>query len=398
MVGSLAVPQLVLAGTKSVSQPRSALAAYPYADVRAAAQVDALNRIVWVARSYAFLVIPLLLIILAVAHLAAADDREGTRYRASALVVAAQTDLHRSELPRLGQAVFAGPLVSARVHSRLGVTDDPPLIPRHISMDPVPRSVVFHVEARAGDPGSAVAMANVAADVFVEEINRAARGAGTFLVQVRAEEPTARAQEAVAAPLRVLMTMTTAGILAIGGLALLTHVRRPLLMPAEASGVVGAPVLATFDLQSPMFKGHLRDLTPGPPADDRRINALVRTLARIDADTIVLEGNRASVDQRRALADVLTSATGPAGISIVADKAPNGRRAPVTLVVIREGTPAHQVTASLNASSRKVVGVVFLHQRAPGRPNSANRLGRKVFWLTSPLRREKASPSIGLPR
>ena len=321
---------------------------------------DALTRLAWAARQYAFIVVPLLVNVVTIAFLVTADDRRTQTYTAHAVVVATDLELHPDQLPRLAKSVFAGPTVAARVHTDLRLGEDvPSLIPERLTMEPVTDSVVLEVSGRAGDPTSAVAMANTAARVFSEELARA--GAGAFDVQIPAEEPLVASPEGLSMTALLVMTAIAGLILVMAILALLVRLRRPLLSEGDVVDALGTPVLGTVAL--PDRREDPRDVV----ASDRGVRALARTLAARGATAVVLRGDGDTLALRRPLAACLSEgvATELAVPSVPEEDMLGADAAARWVLVVRHGSSAVDAGRRLrDLPSSALLGVIFAR---PGR-------------------------------
>lgn len=334
-------------------------------DARQAVEVpgitsDAFTRLGWAARRYAFVVVPLLVNVVTIAFLVTADDRRTQTFTAKAIVVASDLELHPTQLPRLAKSVFAGPTVAARVHTQLRLDrDTPSLIPERITMEPVADTVVLEVQGRAGDAASAVVMANTAADVFAEELVRA--GAGSFQVQVPAEQPLVAVAERLSMTALLLNTTVAGLLLVLAILALLVRVRRPLLTPGDVVAEVGVPVLGTIVLPS------RADDPEAVLGRDRGVEVLARRLSARGSTTLVLRGDPDTLSARRALSGVLaTPSDNRPAIECNAEEDLVGAdpRAAWVLAVAQDSSADETAQRLHDLPASLVLGALFLRRRA----------------------------------
>lgn len=328
-----------------------------------AEQGDALSRMVWIARRYAAWLVPLLVNCVTVAVLATGEYRGEHSYRAEALVVASELRVPPAQMPRFGASIFSRPTVSAKVAARVQrIPDLGSLIPEHVSMDPVPGSVVFRVAARADDGRSAALLANTAADVFAEELNRAGTGVGRFAVQTRATEPPETAPPPLSFPKALVLALVSGLILAAGAVAALLRVRRPLLRPSEVSDALGAAVLAVLPLSRRLLYGRADPAGVQQLATSREVAVLARRLARLDGEAVVLQCDEQLLPATRAVADALGRQGGPR-VLVAHDVAAVHPGWP-WVVAVAEGTPRRTLDAVVASVEGRLGGAVFLR---PGR-------------------------------
>lgn len=331
---------------------------------------DALSRMRWVARRYVAWLVPLLLNCVTVAVLATADHRGEQAYHAEALVVATELKVPPEQLPRLGQSTFSAPTVSVKVAARVQrIPDLGSLIPQHVTMDPVPGSIVFRVGARAEDARSAALLANTAADVFVEELQRAGAGVGRFAVQSRAPEPHETAKPALSFPKALAVALFAGMLLATGLVGALLRLRRPVLQPSEVTEVTGVPVIGILPVTRRLLSGHT-DSAAEELMRSRQVEALGRRLTRLGVDSVVLHGDERSLPVSRLIA-VALGRTCPGAVVVVAQDAGSVDPHGTWLLVVPEGTAGPRLLALLRAAEGPVAGAVFLDP--DGRPARSGR-------------------------
>lgn len=326
-------------------------------------RADAISRLGWGARHWAAVLVPLLVNCLTVALLVTADERRDDSYRAEALIVASQLEVPHRHLARLGQTVFASPTLAAKVYTRLQLAPDfGSLIPEHITMKPVPNSIVYVVQARAADPEWAILMANTAADAFVEELNRVGDGVGTFRVQTRAAEPLAQSVAPLSLPVALGVALVAGALLLVSLLALLLRWRRPLLTAAEVSDIVDAPVIAAPAVPRSFLAGR-RD----PEKLDRLSRSpgfavLAAALGRVADPAVVLTGNSETLELRRTLAQMLNARHEVRRLRVLIHEdatVPELATTPRVLVVTK-GAPTQAVSRHASGSEAGTAAVVFL--------------------------------------
>jgi capsular polysaccharide biosynthesis protein len=203
------------------------------------------RRLLWCLRHYAWVVLTCILACAAIPLILAPAAPD---YQASALVVTRQLATDSQVLPQLAESVFTDGAVEAAVaaDSAVGVGTTH-LIPNRVSLVAAQDSVVLIVQARDRDPAIAARLANVAADAYVDELNRGGAGVGDFAVQAPAVVPSA--------PLSALPSYTGAAlgglagaVLGLGLVALIGAVRKPVVTAGDVQDSTGVPLLGTVQL------------------------------------------------------------------------------------------------------------------------------------------------------
>ncbi len=220
---------------------------------------------------------------------------------AEAVVLATRLNIDLSALPRYGEAVFNDGTVARTVAAEfpeLGSADS--LIPSRISLGAEQDSIVFQVIGYDADPERAAAIANLAAEAFVDALNAPGSGVGTFEVQSTAEAPAD-----AASPLRTIFAIPVgllAGLLlALAVVSLLLVIRRPVVDGKDAEEATGIPALGTVTV--PRTKqGEL-----APPDAFPGLIPVCRRLLSLPTPTIVLVSRRRDEGLRRQLAPALTA-------------------------------------------------------------------------------------------
>ena len=150
-------------------------------------------------------------------------------------------------LPKLATDVFDYVLADPQVKAAAGLTGSQTVGPEQVTLTAGQDNIVFSVVARGTDPESAANLANVAASVFVEELNVYSQSVGTFSVGHLAQPPTQPL------PTRGGTIMWGIGIasgllVGCGVVALLLVLRRPVIDVATAEHLSGASVLGRITL------------------------------------------------------------------------------------------------------------------------------------------------------
>jgi capsular polysaccharide biosynthesis protein len=151
--------------------------------------------------------------------------RDRPHAEAEALVITQRLDMSLKALPRYGQAVFGDGQVAEAVAAQVGDAGPEEVVPDRVALKVEPDSIVMRVVGRAEDPQQAADIANAAAAVFVEDLNRPGVGVGAFAVQSSAT-PSATPDDSGLGALAVVVAVTYAA----AGLGLLAE--RPRATPA----------------------------------------------------------------------------------------------------------------------------------------------------------------------
>jgi hypothetical protein len=125
-------------------------------------------------------------VIVAVAVPVALLNRD-TSSDAEALVIARTLDMSLEALPGHAEAVFNNGAVARAVAGTYG-DQAAEVVPDQVSLAVEPDSVVLRVIGHDPDPETAADIANLAAMAFVDELNTAGAGVGTFVIQAEADQ------------------------------------------------------------------------------------------------------------------------------------------------------------------------------------------------------------------
>lgn len=207
------------------------------------------RRIRWCLRHFSWLAVVCLLVGAAVPLLTVRTERT---YQAETLVIARQLTVHPRVLPSLADSVFAAGGVAAAVAAdpELGpeVGGEPAgLVPDTLSVVAGPDSVTMVVQARDDDPVTAARIADLAAQAYAAELNRAGSGVGEFAVLAPAVIPTAPL-DTVSYPLQAGLGALAGLVLGLGLIALIAALRRPCVTASDVREAVGVPLLGIVEL------------------------------------------------------------------------------------------------------------------------------------------------------
>ncbi|WP_147332016.1 hypothetical protein [Geodermatophilus marinus] len=236
------------------------------------AGTDAIGVLRWGLRRYRLLFLAILLLGAVVAPVATVQ-RPST-VDAEALVIAQRLDIDLAALPRYGQAVFDNGQVAQAVAAQfgdLGAFQD--IVPDRVSMVAVQDSIVFTVVGHDTDPGTAADLANVAANAFVESLNAAGVGVGTFAVQSPAEPPVAPST-GLGTVLAIPVGIGAGLLLGLAAVAVLLVARQPVLDGIDAEEVTGVPALGVVTVSRGRRGRHLPEVFAGLIPACRRLLAL----------------------------------------------------------------------------------------------------------------------------
>jgi hypothetical protein len=103
------------------------------------------------------------------------------------------------------------------------------------------------VQARHGDPVTAAAVADLAAQVYAEELNRAGSGVGEFAVLTPAVIPTVPLDTA-SYPLQAGLGALAGLALGLGLIALIAALRQPCVTSGDVRDAVAVPLLGVVEL------------------------------------------------------------------------------------------------------------------------------------------------------
>ncbi|MDP5183799.1 hypothetical protein QOZ88_14260 [Blastococcus sp. BMG 814] len=173
-------------------------------------------------------------------------------YQAEALVVARQLTVHQRVLPSLAESVFSGGAVADAVAAdpALGPAvggEANGLVPGTLSVVAGPDSVTMVVQARDDDPVTAARMADLAAQAYAAELNRAGSGVGEFAVLSPALVPTTPL-DPVSYPLQAGAGALAGLVLGLGLIAMIAALRQPCVTSPDVKDAVGVPLLGIVEL------------------------------------------------------------------------------------------------------------------------------------------------------
>ena len=188
-------------------------------------------------------------------------------YDATSVIVASDLKIRPEGLPRFAESVFAGGEVARGAAVGLPY-DAADLIPDRVRLEPFENTVVLEVVGTDPDPRLAARIANEVAESFVAELNEPGPTLGIFVIQSRAQVPTAPVAQAGGA-IAVVLGVAAGVLIGVGALLLLLVVRRPVLTASDAASASNAQVLTTLRL--PRRRDFRRPPPPGTAALARRL-------------------------------------------------------------------------------------------------------------------------------
>lgn len=204
---------------------------------------DAVGMLRWGLRRYRILFI--LCVLLAVVAAPAVALLRPTPFEADALVVAQRLDMNLSALPRYGQAVFNNGAVARAVNEKFSDGGDSgEVIPDRVRLVSEQDNIIFRVIGRDTDARTAADMANVAAEVFVNELNAPGAGVGTFAVQSSATPP-AGTDRGPSVLIAIPIGLGAGVVLGLAAVSVLLVARRPVVTGVDAEEATGIPTLGT---------------------------------------------------------------------------------------------------------------------------------------------------------
>ena len=271
------------------------------------------GRLMWSLQRYAWVV---LACVLACAAGPLVLTSGSATYQAETLVLAEALAVNDKVLPSLAERVFANGAVAAAVAEDESVDGEASeLVPGRLSVVAGEDSIVLTVQARDPDPETAARLANLAAEAFVEELNRSGAGVGRFGLHQEAAVPTEPVREI--SPLLWAAAGALAGLLlGVGIVALIATIRRPVVTAEDVVGAAGVPLLGTVHLPLGRRTGY-----PGP-LGIRGIATVTRWLATVPGGRLLVISSptAAAVRQRiYVMAAVALSTVRP--VRFEADKA-----------------------------------------------------------------------------
>jgi len=227
-------------------------------------------------------------------------------YQAQSIVVGQQLLLESSALPRFGEAVFHGDSMASSLSAAVGApVGAPSLIPARVDLVTAEDSILFVVLGRSANPEDAARLADTGASTFVAELNRAGSGVGAFAVLSLANVPTQLTGEGPPVLLMGALGAAAGAVLALGLIALIAAVRRPMLQSADVERALGVPVLGTVLVPSTSVN-RLPD-----PHEVVGISAVARALMDAPYRTVVLASAPPAVAIRQRLLVLLARTLSP---------------------------------------------------------------------------------------
>ncbi len=215
-------------------------------------------------------------------------------YRAESLVVARQLQLDPVALPSYARSVFDSDALLQLLLDRTGGSDGPALAGR---LELVPDGAnAWGVRARAADPGAAARLADVAAQAYVDELNKNGSDVGTFTLQRPAAVPTAVSPQGRPAWLTGLLGVLAGALLGAALISLLVAARRPVLGEREVASAVRQPLIGVVVLPATR-PGRAPD-----PASAPGLLPVARALMPlVDASVVLVSTPRATAARPRLL-------------------------------------------------------------------------------------------------
>jgi len=208
---------------------------------------DAISVLRWGLRHYTALFVACVISVAVIIPLLIAQG--GTRYDASALVVAQRLDMDLTALPRYAEATFGNGEVARAAAVQLGGNaQEGSVIPGQVSLQAEQDSIVLQVVGHADSAQGAADLANTAAAAFVAQLNLPGEGVGTFNVQSEAVPPAQPVARLAGTPVALAVGLAAGVFLGLALVSLLLVLRRPVLDAADAAELTGVPVLGTVTL------------------------------------------------------------------------------------------------------------------------------------------------------
>lgn len=209
---------------------------------------DAIGMMRWGLHRYRVAVLLCILLGAVVAPLAAVNRSEPTD--ATALVVAVDRVVELAALPRYGEQVFTnGQVAQALVDEFEDIGGQDDVIPRKVSLVAEQDTIIFEVVGHDLEPEQAAAIANTAADAFVDALNDAGAGVGTFALQSEADVPE-EAEGGLGTIFAIPVGVISGIVLALALVAGLLVIRRPVIRGADAEDASGVLSLGTVTVPS----------------------------------------------------------------------------------------------------------------------------------------------------
>lgn len=255
------------------------------------------DRVRWCLRTYGRWVLAAVPVFAALALILAPA---GVRYEAQAVVYVRGLQVSSKVLPPLAEAVFDNGSIEDEVVTGMPqVAHAGSLIPDQLELLVVEDSVAFLVLGRDADPTVAAGIANTAASVFVDELNRAGPDIGTFAIQSEARVPVEPMPVANAVVVGVAGGLVGL-LLVLGGIVLAAVLRRPVVGAPDVEALLGARHLGTVVLAPPRPGDTWNPGTPG-------VAPVARKLAPVEGVVLVL--GEATCDALRQRVVVLLAVT-----------------------------------------------------------------------------------------
>src|SRR5829696_5703066 len=295
---------------------------------------DAIGALGWGLRRYWLLV--LACVLLGGAFGPAAARRFDAPAEAEALVIANRLDMDLVALPRYGEAVFNNGSVAQAVAANFpDVGDFSDIIPDLVSLEATQDSLVFRVTGRDDDPRIAADLANVATDAFIEALNTAGVGVGTFALQSPARPP-AEPDEGLSTVVAVAAGVGAGLLLGLAAVSLVLIVRRPVTAAEDAEEATGVAALGVVSVP------RTRRGETAPPEQFTGLLPVCRRLLSLSTPTVLMVSRpREKSAQQHVTAALALTLQGVRDVHVVGGGAPEtdhqldrpkGGRRPLTLV------------------------------------------------------------------
>lgn len=324
---------------------------------------DALLTLRWGVSRYRVVLVACILLV--VVGLTLFEETRPTHYDAEALVVADNLKSQLVALPRYGQGVFSTGEVARRITRTFGADGDPAtVVPRRVSVDTPQNSLIFHVAGHDEDPDQAMAIANLAAAVFTEQLNRSGPGVGSFAVQSEATSAKEFGAGLRAPGYQLGVGLLAGTMLGLSIIGFLLIGRRPVISAEDAVALTGVPVVAGVDL------GRRRDGDIGTSSGG--LVPLSRRLVARDLVTLLVVGPPSRHRDTQQVIDALSAAlerVGPDSRPVLVEDVliPDWAAEPATaatLVVVFQGSSSASVRSLVaDYASASLAGLIFVRAR-----------------------------------
>jgi hypothetical protein len=245
----------------------------------------------WGLRRYAWL-IALCVVVLGVMVPGVIGQRE-PQYQATAQVgpIRSLRISNVDVLPKLATGVFDYVLTDPKVKAAAGVKGSRQVPLEKVSLVAGQDNIVFSVVAHGPDPAAVADLANVAANVFVEQLNVYSQSVGTYSVGHLATRPT-QPLPTLGAPMTWGIGIASGVLVGCGLVVLLLVLRRPVIDVATAEQESGATVLGRITLD----RG-------GTGASG--MTQLCHRIVSLPTRMVLMAGPKSMRRERRQLADAL---------------------------------------------------------------------------------------------